>query len=417
MIGTEERRESIRAKAGSGRQTKVIGLSTVALLALVAIGAVPRFIRDREALAASKDAPVNHPIVSIIRASQGEPSSQLALPGNVEPLYTAALFARVNGYVQQRNADIGMKVHTGQVLAVISAPEIDQQLSEAKATVGQSEAALLEARAALDQAKANAELARLTKERDVPLGEQHAISQQIVDAAVQTYNARVADVEAANAKITSTQATIAANQANVARLQQMQAFERIVAPFDGVITERNVERGDLVSASASPATKPLFQIAQNETLRIYVDVPQSQAVNIKDGQKATVLVAERLGRSYVGTVSRNASALNDAARTLRTEVQLDNRDGSLLPGMYAQVQFSLSEQRSSLMIPTSSLVIDHTGMHVVTVERDHTLRFVPVTIGRDMGKEIEVLAGLHGDESLVASPSDLLVEGEHVEVR
>jgi multidrug efflux pump subunit AcrA (membrane-fusion protein) len=232
-------------------------------------------MRDREALTVSKDAPVTHPTVSVIRASPGEPSSQIALPGNVEPLYTAALFARVNGYVQQRSGDIGMKVHAGQVLAIISAPEIDQQLSEAEATVGQSQAALLEARAALDQAKANAELARLTKERDVPLGEQHAISQQIVDAAVQTYNARVADVEAANAKITSTQATIAANQANVARLQQMQAFERIVAPFDGVITERNVERGDLVSASASAATKPLFQIAQNETLRIYVDVPQS----------------------------------------------------------------------------------------------------------------------------------------------
>src|SRR5262249_24724016 len=137
-----------------------------------------------------------------------------------------------------------------------------------------------------------------------------------------------------NAKITSTQATIAANQANVARFQQMQAFERIVAFFDGVIKERNVERGDLVSASASAATKPLFQIAQNETLRIYVDVFQSQVVNIKDGQTATVLVAESLGRTHVGTVSRNASALNDAVRILRTEVQFDNRDGSLLFGMY-----------------------------------------------------------------------------------
>src|SRR5262249_60221203 len=143
----------------------------------------------------------------------------------------------------------------------------------------------------------------------------------------------VADVEAGNAKITSTQATIAANQANVARLQQMQAFERIVAPFDGVITERNVERGDLVSASASAATKPLFRIAQNETLRIYVDVPQSQAVNIKDGQKATVLVAERLGRAYVGTVSPKPSAPNDPAPTPRAERQPEQRKGSPLPRM------------------------------------------------------------------------------------
>ena len=139
MIGTEERRESARTRAGSGRQTKVIGLGAVILLALVAIGVVPRLMRDREALAASKDAPVTHPTVSVARASPGEPSSQIALPGNVEPLYTAALFARVNGYVQQRSGDIGMKVHAGQVLAIISAPEIDQQLSEAEATVGQSQ--------------------------------------------------------------------------------------------------------------------------------------------------------------------------------------------------------------------------------------------------------------------------------------
>lgn len=417
MIGTEESRTSDRVGKGSSGHIKVIGLGIVLLLVLIAIGAVPRVLKEREAIAASNDAPVTHPIVSVIHALRGEPSSQLALPGNIEPLYMAGLFARVNGYLQQRNVDIGTKVHAGEVLAVISAPEIDQQLSEAKATLVQSQAALLEARASLDQAKANAELARLTKDRDIPLGEQHAISQQIVDGAVQTYDARVADVEASNAKIASTAATVAANQANVARLQQMQAFERIVAPFDGVITERNVERGDLVSASVSADGKPLFRIAQNDTLRIYVDVPQSQAVNIQDGQKATVLISERPGRTYTGTVVRNASALNDAARTLRTEVQIDNRDGSLLPGMYAQVQFTLPKRRSSLIIPTSSLVIDRAGMHVVTVDADGKLHFVPVTIGKDMGKEVEILAGLDGNESLVASPSDLLVEGEHVEVQ
>jgi RND family efflux transporter MFP subunit len=269
----------------------------------------------------------------------------------------------------------------------------------------------------LEQAKANAELARLTKERDMPLGQQRAISQQIVDGAVQTYDARVADVAAATANITAAEANVTANRANVSRLQQMQGFERIVAPFDGVITQRNVERGDLVSTGSSGAGKPLFSIAQSGTLRIQVDVPQSEAVNIQDGQKAAVDVKERLGRAYTGTVIRNAGALNNAARTMLTEVQVDNSDGSLLPGMYAQVKFTLPEQRTSLIIPTSSLVVDHSGMHVVTVAANHTVHFVPVTIGKDMGKEVEILNGLQGTEPLVSSPSDLLNEGDHVEVR
>ena len=234
---------------------------------------------------------------------------------------------------------------------------------------------------------------------------------------MQAYDARVADVSAARANITAAEANVTANRANVSRLEQMQSFERIVAPFDGVITERNVERGDLVSTGNPGTAKPLFSIAQSGTLRIQIDVPQSEAVNIKDGQEASVDVRERLGRAYTGTVIRNAAALDNAARTMLTEVQVDNSDGSLLPGMYAQVKFTLPQQRTSLIVPTSSLVVDHSGMHVVTVDAGHTVHFVPVTIGKDMGKEVEILNGIRGSEALVSSPSDLLNEGEHVEVR
>jgi RND family efflux transporter MFP subunit len=393
------------------------GGAAVLLLVLVAIGTFPRLTRQHDALAAVREAPATHPVVTLIQAKQGAPTSELLLPGNIEPLYSANLYARVDGYLDRRNVDIGAKVKAGQVLAVISAPEADQQLLQSRATLAQSEAALQQARAALEQAKANAELARLTKERDMPLGQQRAISQQIVDGAVQAYDARVADVSAATANITAAEANVTANRANVSRLQQMQGFERIVAPFDGVITQRNVERGDLISTGSSGASKPLFSIAQSGTLRIQVDVPQSEAVNIQDGQKAAVDVKERLGRAYTGTVIRNAGALNNAARTMLTEVQVDNGDGSLLPGMYAQVKFTLPEQRTSLIIPTSSLVVDHGGMHVVTVAANHTVHFVPVTIGKDMGKEVEILNGLQGSEPLVSSPSDLLNEGDHVEVR
>ena len=274
-IPTEQNR-----KTASGTKVRLAGAATL-VVALVALGVIPRVARQREALAAVRESPVTHPVVTTLHPQAGEPTSTLLLPGNIEPLYGASIYARTEGYLDRRNVDIGATVKAGQVLAVISSPEVDQQLLQARATLAQSEAALQQTKATLEQARANEELTRLTKERDLPLGEQHAISQQIVDEAVQAYDARVADVAAAQANIAAAQANVTANRANVARLQQLQSFEQVVAPFDGVITERNVERGDLVATGAT-AGKPLFSIAQSGTLRIQVDVPQSEAVNIKD---------------------------------------------------------------------------------------------------------------------------------------
>jgi RND family efflux transporter MFP subunit len=403
-------------KIASDTKVRLAGAAAL-LVVLIAVGALPRLARQREALAAVHESPVTHPVVTLVHPQQGHATSELLLPGNIEPLYSAAVYARTEGYIERRSVDIGSSVKAGQILAVISSPEVDQQLLQARATLAQSEASLEQAKAALEQSKANAELARLTKERDLPLGQQHAISQQIVDEAVQAHNARVADVSAAGANIIAAQANVTANRANVARLQQMQGFERVLAPFDGVITARNAERGDLVSTGSAAAGKPLFSIAQSGTLRIQIDVPQSEAVNIQDGQKASIIVNERLGREYTGTIVRSAGSLDSAARTMLTEVQVDNRDGSLLPGMYAQVKFTLATQRTSLIIPTSSLVIDHNGMHVVTVQNNEKVHFAPVVIGRDMGTQIEVLSGLQGSDALVASPSDLLQEGQSVQVR
>jgi RND family efflux transporter MFP subunit len=414
---TEATATEEKQKTSSGKMVvRLAGIGAL-VIALVAIGTVPRLARQREALAAVNESPVTHPVVTTIRPKLGEPTSTLLLPGNIEPLYNAAVYARTEGYLERRNVDIGSKVKAGQVLAVISSPEVDQQLLQARATLAQSNASLLQAKAALEQAKANAELSRLTKERDLPLGQQRAISQQIVDEAVQSNNARVADVAAAEANITAAQANVEANHANVSRLLQLQSFEQVVAPFDGVITERNVERGDLVVTGSAAAGKPLFSIAQSSTLRIQIDVPQSDAVNIQDGQKASIDVKERLGREYTGRVIRSASSLDSAARTMLTEVQIDNRDGSLLPGMYAQVKFTLAEPHTSLIIPTRALVIDHSGMHVVTVGENRKVHFVPVVLGRDMGIQVEIQHGIQGSDTLVASPSDLLHEGQEVEVR
>jgi RND family efflux transporter MFP subunit len=405
-----------KQKTASGIAVRLAGAGAL-VIALVAFGTIPRLAHHREALAAVRESTVTHPVVTTIHPKTGEPTSTLLLPGNIEPLYSAAVYARTEGYLERRDVDIGSNVKAGQVLAVISSPEVDQQLVQARATLAQSEASLQQSKAALEQAKANAELTRLTKERDLPLGLEHAISQQIVDEAVQAHNARVADVAAADANITAAEANVTANRANVARLLQIQSFEQVMAPFDGVITARNVERGDLVSTGSAAAGKPLFNIAQSGTLRIQIDVPQSDAVDIQNGQKASIDVKERLGREYTGMVVRSAGSLDSAARTMLAEVQIDNRDGSLLPGMYAQVKFTLSEPRTSLIIPTSSLVIDHSGMHVVTVENNRKTHFVPVVIGRDMGTQVEILRGIQSSDTLVASPSDLLHDGQEVEVR
>lgn len=405
-----------RSRSGGDRTVRLAGAAAF-VIALVAVGVVPRLSRQREALAAVRDSPVTHPSVTTLHAIAGEPTSVLELPGNIEPLYSATVYARTEGYLERRNVDIGSKVRAGQVLAVISSPEVDQQLMQAKATLAQSDASLEQAKAALAGAKANSELTRLTMERDIPLGQQHAISQQIVDEAVQANHARLAEVAAAEATIIAAQANIAANRANVARLEQLRGFEQVLAPFDGVITARNAERGDLVTTGSAATGKPLFNIAQSGTLRIQIDVPQSQVVQIEDGQLTSINVKERLGREYTGKVVRSARSLDSAARTMLTEVQVDNSDGSLLPGMYAQVKFTLPEPHSSVMIPTSALVIDHNGVHVVMVDGEKKIHFVPVTIGRDMGTQVEILRGVSPSDTLVASPSDLLRDGQTVEVR
>jgi len=402
--------------AGTSKRTAFIHTVGVVFVVavLLAVGTVPRLARVHAAREAVRESSLTHPVVTTTHPQREAGTSELVLPGSIQPLYTAKLYARVDGYVDRRTVDIGSKVKAGEVLAVISSPDVDQQLTQARATLVQSEASLQQTKAALEQAKANSELALLTKNRAVPLGQAGVVSRQLVDEAVQAYDARLADVAAAQANISAAEANVNANRANVARLLQMQSFERIVAPFAGVITERNVEKGDLVSLGTG-AAQPLFGIAQDDFLRIQIDVPQAEAVNIHNGERVVVTARERVGRTYAGTIVRNANALDNAARTLRTEVQVDNRDGSLLSGMYSEVRFTLTRPRRSLVIPTNALVVDHSGTHVVTLSPGNTVHIAPVVIGKDSGATIEVLDGLEGTEAVVVAPSDLLKEGEHVE--
>jgi len=397
------------------RNFRVAG-GVVLLAVLMAIGVIPRVLRSREARDAALASTVLLPEVIVVHPRLAAARTAVSLPGNLQPLYSASVFARTNGYIESRSVDIGSEVRAGQVLAVISAPEVDQQLNQARADALEAVAAVAQSKAALEQAQANLGIARITQKRYASLIDKRAVTQQALDEADEAFRARAADVSAAGANINAAEASLQSRKANVERLTQLQGFERVVAPFDGVITARNVEVGDLVSAGSDNGSKSLFGIAQSNVLRVQVEVPQSAALAIKVGQQATLTVQERPGRRYVATVTRSADSIDVAARTMLTEVQVDNREGSLVPGMYGEVNFDITANHPSLIIPSTALVIDKNGMHVVSVSADSRVHFVAVDIGQDQGSQVEISRGLRGGETLVSNPSDLLSDGEKVSV-
>jgi RND family efflux transporter MFP subunit len=394
---------------------RILG-GVVVLIALLAIGIIPRVLRAREARDVVQASTVLHPEVTIVHPEKAPAESALSLPGNLQPMYSASVYARTNGYIEKRFVDIGTHVKAGQLLAIIATPEIDQQLNQARADVVQAAAVVQQTKASLQQAQANLDIARITRDRYAPLIERRAVTQQSLDEANEALNARTADVAAANANIAVSDASLKSRQANVARLEQMQGFERVLAPFEGVVTARNVEQGDLVNDGSGGGARSLFDVAQSDVLRVQVEVPQSAALSIQDGQEATVTVSERPGRKYVAKVTRSAQSVDLAARTMLTEVQVDNHDGSLVPGMYGQIKFEVKATEPAVVIPSTALVIDKSGMHVVTLSADNRVHFVPVDIGQDMGDQVEISQGLHGSETLVSNPSDLLSEGQKVSI-
>ncbi|HEY7212915.1 MAG TPA: efflux RND transporter periplasmic adaptor subunit [Bryobacteraceae bacterium] len=412
---------------------------------LLAAGVVPKLIRSSEAAGVAHAAETAIPVVTVARAQPAPPSSELTLPGNVEAVYVSSIYARSNGYVKKRLVDIGDRVKAGQLLAEIESPEVEQELSQAIAALGQtraayeqatanfvqSQAAVNQAHANVDQSAANQEIARTTDQRWSRLVNRGVLSKQDGDEKRSAFAARSAEVAAAQANlataeanvkaqqanITAARANIAAAQANVNRLRQMVSFENVTAPFDGVITERHVERGDLITAGSGAAQTSLFAIAQANLLRVQVHVPQAYAPDIQNGQAAQLDVHGRSGSPIIGRVVRSANSLNSDSRTLLAEVQVDNRDGALLPGMYADVKFTLPRGRSLVLIPADTLVVNGQGTRVLRVMPDGKLHFIPVTIGRDLGAQVEVTDGLHGDEELVANPGDDLSEGQAVRVQ
>ena len=351
------------------------------------------------------------PRVEVMEVGAASKVSELQLPGNIEAVTEAPILARADGYIRRRLVDIGDRVTAGQPVAEIEAPELDQQVLQAKANVTQAQAALDQAIANEQQGKANLELARVTAERWGNLVSQGVVSKQDNDQYQAQYRSQMAGVNALGKAILAQKATIAAAEANLARLNEMQGYRVVKAPFAGVITLRNVDVGALVTSGNTM----LYRIAQTGTLRTYVNVPQTNASSIHAGQPARISVSNIPGRSFPGTIARTANSLDSTSRTLLVEVQVPNPDGALMPGMYAQVDFSNSRTNAPLLIPAEALMVRADGTQIAVVSPDSIVHLQKIVIGRDYGDRLEVMQGLQVGDRIISNPDDNAREGVKVE--
>ncbi len=350
------------------------------------------------------------PRVAVLTVGRASRESDLELPGNIQAITEAPILARADGYIVRRMVDIGDRVRAGQPLAEIVAPEIDQQIRQAQATLEQARAALDQAVANHEQGKANLELARVTAERWDKLVARGAVSKQENDQYQAQYQAQRSNVQALEKAEAAQRSNIAAAEANLARLDELQGYRVVKAPFDGVVTVRNVDVGALVNAGSTM----LFRIAQNGTLRTYINVPQTEASFIRSGEPAQLTVSNLPGRRFQGTVVRTSNALDPSSRTLLTEIQVPNSDGALLPGMFAQVALRSARSTTSLLIPGDALLVRSEGTEVALVRPDHTVHLQKIAVGRDYGDRLEVLAGLHEGDTIIPNPGETAREGVKV---
>jgi RND family efflux transporter MFP subunit len=412
-----------------------------AAAALVTFG--PSRLWRKDASATPDD---REPARRVVQVTSPRPSENatLSLPANIDAFQITSLFARVNGYLRRWNADIGQRVKKGQVLAEIDTPEMDQDLKQAQANLVQGHADLNTAIAELEEAqnalkqsdadiaraKADLDYARAVHRRNEQLAAEHAIADQDLDLSRREREMRAADLAAATAqqrtrqsavatatvRIKSREAAIKSLEASVRRLEEMQVFKTIVAPFDGIVIRRRAEVGMLVAAGGATSTPELFAVAQADTLRIRICVPQSQATGIETGQQAKVLVAEYPDKVFPAKVARTAHALDPVSRTLTVELELRNRDQALLPGMFARVEFATRANAGTWTVPAIVLLNRSAGLYVAVVDGRGQVQLRKVQLGRDYGSRVEVLAGLQGKEALVTNPPDDLAENEAVMV-
>src|SRR6266849_2760807 len=357
------------------------------LVAAVFISGVWSRVSARKTLNA-ETAQVALTAVSVVTPQQTAPAEEIVLPGNVQPFITSPIYARTSGYLKKWYFDIGAHVKKGQLLAVIQTPEVDQQLQQARSN--------------LLTAQANLELAAITKTRYQGLLKSNAVSQQDADNAVGTYNA--------------TKSIVEADKAAVEQYTALVSFEKIYAPFDGVITARNTDIGDLINSGSGTGVKTdLFHIVQPGKLRVYVNVPEEYSQGIKAGMTADLSLAEFPDRRFQGTLVRTADDINMTTRTLLIEIDVDNPTGTLLTGSYAEVHLKIPMQKSTLLLPVNTLIFRSQGLHVGIV-KDGKVVLTAVTAGHDFGNEIEIVSGLKPDDQVIINPPDSIVHGQQVQI-
>ena len=392
---TEDRRQMGEQKlpsndVGASKRSRkawlVLALAVIAVAALLVSGIWSRVKASSTLRAETVQAAI--PAVSVVSPKRTAPADEIILPGNVQPFITSPIYARTNGYLKKWYFDIGAHVKQGQLLAVIETPEVDQQLQQARSN--------------LLTAQANLELSSITKTRYQGLLKSNAVAQQDVDNAVGSYNANAAIVEA--------------DKAAVQQYSALVSFEKIYAPFDGVITARNTDIGDLINSGSSSNVKTdLFHIAQPGKLRVYVNVPEEYSRGVKVGMTADLGLAEFPDRKFQGKLVRTAEDINLTTRTLLIEIDVDNPTGTLLTGSYAEVHLAVPTQASTFLIPVNTLLFRTEGLRV-GIAKDGKVVLTAVTPGHDFGNQIEIVSGLKSDDQVIINPPDSIVSGQEVQI-
>lgn len=371
-----------KPRSSGGIWVAIIVLLIVA--AVVIAGIVPREKAKADLKIETYDLAV--PTVVAIHPKLGSPQTEIILPGNIQAFIDSPIYARTNGYLKKWYADIGTHVKQGQLLAEIETPEVDQQLDQARAD--------------LNTAQANARLSEITANRYQDLAKTEAVSKQDVDNAVGDYAAK--------------KAMVASAQSNVKRLEELQSFEKIYAPFDGVITARGTDIGHLINSGAGAPATELFHIAEIRSLRVFINVPQEYSQAAAPGLTADLTLQEFPGKRFKGKLVRTSNAIDLASRTLLVEVDVDNPTGELLPGAYAQVHLKVPFGAATVILPVSAMLFRSEGLQAAIVENGDRVELRSVTVGRDFGSEIEVVSGLKPSDWVIVNPSDSLVSGEKV---
>lgn len=381
--------------------TRLIALLVLALAAVTAaffIGYMPRREHSAALSQAAQSAGESLPLVDVVRPKVTQSKRPVVLTATLQPLEETVLYPRASGYVAQWHVDIGERVKPGQLLAEIETPELDQQIDQARAE-------LLRREAALGQAKTQEEYAKTSLTRYERLRPAGVASQQEIDQ-------KTAEAHVAEANTAAAAANIEVGRADLRRLTQLKSFGKVTSPFAGIISQRSVERGALVATST-----PLYRVQNNDVLRAFLQIPQDLAVYVKPGATAQINVREYPGKSFTGTLTRVAGALDPSTRTMTTEIRIDNQDHALLAGMYAQASLSVEQSHNVFELPATVLWNDAQGLRIAVVDSQDKLHFRTINLERDAGATLQIASGLQGDERVIKLSSAALHEGDKVRVR